>query len=201
MSALALLAECTCTEQSAGAIATVIARDAALIYGLLRLANSALYGRRESIQSPVEAVMLLGMERVLRWASLLVLAGYDDCPVGYLGFALERARACELVAAATGRPAAMAYMTGLLSTLDAILNAPLDEILRPLPVPDRFKSAILLRRGEMGAILDAVLGYQAGNFEAAARQGIPIRRLHEAFWDAVEYAAQMISEIKVATGR
>lgn len=200
LSALALLAECSAGEQSAEEIAIVIARDAALIYGLLRLANSALYGRRRPIRSPMEAVMLLGMDRVFRWASLLVLAGYDDCPAGYLGYALERARACELVAAAMERPPQMAYMTGLLSALDAILNEPLYEILRPLPLDERFKRAILLRGGPTGAILDAVLAYQSGNFETASRRGIPLGLLHGAFWQAAEYSAAMIADLKTATG-
>lgn len=112
-------------EQSAAAIAAIISRDATLIYGLLRLANSALYGRQGKIESPVQAVSMLGMDRVFRWASLLVLSGYNDCPIGYLGFALQRARACELVGEAHGSHGPRAYMTGLLSTLDSILNTPL----------------------------------------------------------------------------
>jgi c-di-GMP phosphodiesterase len=196
LSALSLLAECVRADQSPHGIAAVISRDAALIYGLLRLANSALYGRPNAIRSPLQAVMLLGMDRVFRWASLLVLSGYDDCPAGYLGFALERARACELLANSVGRPPQVAYLAGLLSTLDAILNAPLEDILRPLPLDDRFKGTILVRDGEMGAILDAVLDYQAGNFETAAGRGIPIEHLQGAYWEAVQYSATMLAELR-----
>ena len=201
LSALSLLAECVRAEQSPGSIASVISRDAALIYGLLRLANSALYGRASRIESPVQAVAMLGLDRVFRWASLLVLAGYDNCPVGYLGMALERARACELLAVEREVAPQGAYLAGLLSTLDAILNAPLETILRPLPLEEHFKCAILLRRGEMGAILNAVLAYQAGHFDGTGDHGIRIERLQEAYWQAVEYSAVMIAELKQATGR
>ena len=170
-----------------------------MIYGLLRLANSALYANHLEIHSPVQAVSMLGTDRVFRWASLLVLSGCDNSPLGYLGFALQRARACEIVAEEYGRKPQLAYMAGLLSTLDSILNAPLPEIIRPLPLDALFKKAILQREGELGAVLDAVLGYEAGNFEIAARHGFAISRVQSAFWDGVAYSAAMIADLKVLT--
>ncbi len=199
LSALSLLVECMNPDQSAASIATVIERDASMIYGLLRLANSALHGRPQMIQSPVQAVSMLGTDRVFRWASLLVLSGYDDCPIGYLGFALQRARACEIVAQGYGIPGPLAYMVGLLSTLDSILNTPLAEILRPLPVDEAFKHAILSRKGELGAILDAVLAYESGDFGLALHRDLPISRVQNAFWEAVEYSAAMLTDLKVVS--
>jgi EAL and modified HD-GYP domain-containing signal transduction protein len=199
LSALSLLAECMDPDQSAGAIATVLERDAAMIYGLLRLANSALLGRQAMIQSPVQAVSMLGIDRVFRWASLLVLSGYDDCPIGYLGFALQRARACETVAQAYGFQVQLAYMMGLLSTLDSVLNAPLADILRPLPLDEQFKRTILRHEGELGTVLDAVLGFEAGDFDAATRHGIPIQRVQDAFWEAAESSAAMMTGLQAAT--
>jgi EAL and modified HD-GYP domain-containing signal transduction protein len=199
LSALSLLSECMNPDQSAGAIAAIIGRDPALIYGLLRLANSALYGRHGNIQSPVQAVSMVGMDRILRWASLLVLSGYDDCPIGYLQFALQRARSCEIVAQSNGCPAQLAYMTGLLSTLDSILNAPLADIILPLPLDGQFKRAILQHEGKLGSVLEAVLGYEAGNFDTAIHHDIPIHGVQNAFWEAAGYSVSMITDLKVLT--
>jgi EAL and modified HD-GYP domain-containing signal transduction protein len=52
LSVLSLLSECANLESSAGMIASAIARDAPLTYGLLRLANSALHRRRSEIRPP-----------------------------------------------------------------------------------------------------------------------------------------------------
>jgi c-di-GMP phosphodiesterase len=139
------------------------------------------------------------VDRVFRWASLLVLAGYDDCPIGYLGFALQRARSCEIVAEAYGCQARLAYVSGLLSTLDSIMNAPLADIIQPLPLDGEFKRAILQREGELGSVLDAVVGYEAGNFDIATHHGISILRVQSAFWEAVEYSASMMTDLKVVT--
>ncbi len=200
LSAIALLAECIDPDKSAAEIAATLSRDATLIYGLLRLANSALYARDVRIESPVQALLQLGVDRVFRWVSLLVISGSDNCPAGYLGFALQRARACEIVAQQYGNNAPMAYMAGLLSTLDSILSAPLPDIIQPLPLDAGFKRAILKREGDLGAILEAVLGYEAGNFNAAAQHGFSIQHVQSAFWEAAAYSARMIADLKVVAG-
>ena len=127
LSVLSLLSECANLENSAGTIAAVVARDAPLTYSLLRLANSALYRRRSEIRSPAQAVMMLGMDFVSRWATLLVLSGNDDCPIGYLEAALQRARMSELIGASLHCSAQEAYIIGLLSTLDSVFDEPLAE--------------------------------------------------------------------------
>jgi EAL and modified HD-GYP domain-containing signal transduction protein len=196
LSVLSLLAECADTENSADVIARLISRDAPLTYGLLRLANSALYCRRGEIRSSVQAVTMLGIDFVYRWASLLALAGSDDCPTGYLETALQRARICELIAAHCHCAAQEAYITGLLSTLDSLFNVPIEDLIAPLPIDGRFKRAILHREGALGAVLDSVTAYEAGEWreEQESTGGF----MQKAFWEAAEYARAMISQISRA---
>jgi EAL and modified HD-GYP domain-containing signal transduction protein len=193
LSVLSLLSECSESETSAGVIAAIIARDAPLTYGLLRLANSALYRRRSEIRSPAQAVTLLGMDFVFRWATLLVLSGNDDCPAGYLTFALQRARMGELLAAHYHCSSQEAYITGLLSTLDAVFNAPIEDLIGPLPIDIRFKRAILQREGALGAMLDLVLAYEAGDPVDGGETAV-----RKAYWDAAEYARAMMSQMAAA---
>jgi EAL and modified HD-GYP domain-containing signal transduction protein len=198
MSALALMVECTNPDQSAASIAAILSRDASLVYGLLRLANSALYGSQVRIRGPVMAVSMLGVDRVFRWASLLVLSGCNDSPLGYLGIALQRARSCELIAEACGSKPQLAYMAGLLSTLDCILNAPLADVIAPLPLETEFKRSVLQHEGELGAILNAALSYESGSFDPAAQNAFSIDTVQAAYWDAVAYSASMMGRLKAA---
>jgi EAL and modified HD-GYP domain-containing signal transduction protein len=193
LSVLSLLTECADLENSAGVIAGIIARDAPLTYGLLRLANSALYRRRSEIRSPAQAVMLLGIDLVYRWATLLALSGNDDCPRGYLETALQRARMCELVGDSFHCSAQEAYITGLLSTLDSVFNSSLEELIAPLPIDIRFKRAILQREGALGAVLDSVLAYASGDWRE--QHGHDAGHMQKAYWDAVEYSANLISQM------
>jgi EAL and modified HD-GYP domain-containing signal transduction protein len=197
LSALALMVECMDPNQSAAAIAAILSRDASLIYGLLRLANSALYGSQVRIHGAVQAVTMLGVDCVFRWASLLVLSGCNDCPLGYLGIALQRARSCELIAEAYGGKPQLAYMAGMLSALDSILNAPLADIISPLPLDAQFKLSVLQHEGDLGATLRAVLSYESGSFDPAAQATVSIRTVQAAYWDAVQYSASMMVNLNV----
>jgi c-di-GMP phosphodiesterase len=196
LSVLSLLTECANLESSASMIASTIARDAPLTYGLLRLANSALHRRRSEIRSPTQAVMMLGIDFVSRWATLLVLSGNDDCPAGYLEAALQRARMSELIGASLHCSAQEAYITGLLSTLDSVFNEPLERLVEPLPIDIRFKRALLQREGALGAVLDCVLSYEGGEWNPG--QGPGTEHMQKAFWDAAEYARNMMSQMASA---
>ncbi|MCX6632514.1 MAG: HDOD domain-containing protein [Candidatus Solibacter sp.] len=198
LSVLSLLSECANLESSASMIAATIERDAPLTYGLLRLANSALHRRRSEIRSPAQAVMMLGMDFVSRWATLLVLAGNDDCPAGYLEAALQRARISELIGASLHCSAQEAYITGLLSTLDSVFNEPLASLVEPLPIDIRFKRALLQREGALGAVLDCVLAYESGEWTPGG-QAPSAEHMQKAFWDAADYARQMIAQMSCAS--
>jgi EAL and modified HD-GYP domain-containing signal transduction protein len=193
LSVLSVLSKCSNLETSAGVIADTIARDAPLTYGLLRLANSALHARRNEIHSPSQAVTMLGMDFVSRWATLLALANNDDCPAGYLEAALQRARMSELVGTSLNCSAAESYVTGLLSTLDSVFNEPLSSLVEPLPIDIRFKRALLQREGELGAVLNCVLAYEAGVWTPG---GVPsTEHMQKAFWEAAAYARQMMAQM------
>jgi len=196
LSVISLLSVCANLESSASMIAATIARDAPLTYGLLRLANSALHRRRSEIRSPAQAVMMLGIDVVSRWATLLVLAGNDDCPAGYLEAALQRARMAELIGASFHCSAQEAYITGLLSTLDSVFNEPLAALVEPLPIDIRFKRALLQREGALGAVLDCVLAYESA--ESTPGPAPSAEHLRKTFWDAAEYARNMVSQISCA---
>ena len=193
LSVLSLLSECADLENSAGTIAAVVSRDAPLTYSLLRLANSALYRRRSEIRSPAQAVMMLGMDFVSRWATLLALSRNDDCPIGYLEAALQRARMSELIGAALHCSAQESYIIGLLSTLDSVFDEPLQSLVEPLPLDIRFKHALLHREGALGAVLDRVLAYESGDWTPS--QTLTAAHMQKAFWDAAEYARNMISQM------
>ena len=197
LSVLSVLSKCSDLETTARVIADTIARDAPLTYGLLRLANSALHARRNEIHSPAQAVTMLGMDFVSRWATLLALAGNDDCPAGYLEAALQRARMSELVGTTLNCCASECYVTGLLSTLDSVFNEPLAGLVEPLPIDIRFKRALLEREGELGAVLDCVLAYEAGVW-TPNETPTTTEYMQKAFWDAAEYAHRMMAQMSSA---
>jgi EAL and modified HD-GYP domain-containing signal transduction protein len=123
---------------------------------------------------------------MLRWATLLLLSGIDDCPPAYLEVAIQRARTCELLAVQHHLERAdHAYLVGLLSLLDSMLRVPLEEVIPDLPLSPEIGEALLHREGELGQILSAVLGYEKGEISPDTAH------LQSAYWQGVEYASHM----------
>jgi EAL and modified HD-GYP domain-containing signal transduction protein len=151
----------------------IVARDVGLSYRLLRYLNSAFFGLRREVVSVREALTLLGMRSVRRWATLMALSGTEDRPHELTVTALQRGRFCELIGRAQERGTSSAgaddalFTVGLFSVVDAILGVPLGQALEALPLADAARVALLEHRGPLGAMLSAVLAYERGAFAQA----------------------------------
>ena len=104
---------------------------------------------------------------------------------------------CELIGPHYHCSAEEAYITGLFSSLDSVFNAPIKDLIGPLPIDGRFKRALLQREGALGAVLNAVVSYEAGEWNGT---DVTAAAMQKAFWDATEYAHTMISQMSAALG-
>lgn len=174
---------------SAVQVETSIARDAGLSYRLLRCINSSYYRTPRAVGSLLQAILLLGYDEVRRICSVILLSSLDDRPPYLAIQALTRARMCENLCVKAGQAARGGYfMTGLLSLLDVILGAPLDECLRELPLADPVREALQEQGGTMGAALRCVIAHERGDWEQARFEGIPQQQISAAYAQAVEWA-------------
>src|SRR6185312_33850 len=113
---------------------TLILRDVALSYRLLRYMNSAFFGLRQRVDSVGRALALLGINNVRRWATMTILAGIEDKPQELIVTALVRARLCELLGPAMGQGNGDQLFTlGLFSVIDALMDAPMADVLSSIP--------------------------------------------------------------------
>jgi c-di-GMP phosphodiesterase len=148
-------------------IENVLRRDAGLSVTLLRFLNSAGFGLRVQVNNIRQAVALLGLTEFQKWVTLVGLGDASYKPPEVLVTALVRAKTCELVAAGgadapVSQGNGTAFMVGLFSLLDAMLDQPLEVILKDLPVSDVLRNALLEQSGPEGEILAAVLDYERG---------------------------------------
>ena len=116
-----------------------------------------------------QAVALLGSANLKRWATLSLFAGVDDKPSELTRTALVRARFCELAPepAAGGADPAQLFTLGLFSVIDALMDAPIDEAISPIPFPEQMRAALISHQGPMGALLRAATCLEQGAFEDA----------------------------------
>jgi c-di-GMP phosphodiesterase len=142
----------------------LIAHDLPLSLRLLRYINSAFFALRHEVTSVRQALVLLGMENVRRWATLTVMGSIEGKTPELTSTALIRARFCELAGLASGMDGPGLFTVGLFSLIDAMLDVSLEEVTQELPFPNEMRVALLRHAGPMGRVLDAATSLEAGYF-------------------------------------
>jgi EAL and modified HD-GYP domain-containing signal transduction protein len=166
-------------------IEALVKRDPGLSVAVLRFLNSSAYGFRQEVSSVRQAVALLGLSEFTKWTLLVSLSSRFDSPSELLVTALVRARTCENYARATGGSPDTAFIVGLLSVLDALLDRPMQDVLRELPLTAEISGAVLDLEGPAGRILERALGREQGSY---TEDDEAERTLTEAWMEAVEWA-------------
>ncbi len=145
-----------------------------LSYNLMRLVNSVSVGLRSPIRSLSHALTILGRRQLQRWLQVLLFASHSSHAFSssLLPMAASRGKLMELLAERQSRDRAWpdrAFMTGILSLLDALLAMPIAEVIEPLRLPDDVRTALLEREGPLGHLLRIVEALEhADNVGAAA---------------------------------
>ena len=113
----------------------LIARDVSLSFRLLRYINSAFFGLRMEVSSIGQALALLGVQNLRRWATLSVFASIDDKPPELTVTALIRGRFCELAGEHLSAIQGELFTLGMFSVIDALMDTPIEEVLASIPFP------------------------------------------------------------------
>ncbi|HEY2440832.1 MAG TPA: hypothetical protein VGI07_11395, partial [Solirubrobacteraceae bacterium] len=53
------------------------------------------------------------------------------------------------------------------SVIDGMMDAPMRDVVESLPLADDMRDALVLRRGQMGQLLDCVAALEAGDYDSA----------------------------------
>lgn len=143
-------------QASTDEIEDVLKKDAGLAFNLMRLINSAGFGAAREITSFRQAVMIMGLKKLFRWAILLLTAakfGNTSATIGHT--AVTRARLMELLALEfmSEEDAERAFVVGIFSLLDTMLSIPLQDALQLINVPQPVREALLEGKGVLGDLL------------------------------------------------
>lgn len=161
-------------------IEAIFREEAKLSYNLLRLVNSVAVGARTKISNFSQAIAILGRRQLQRWLQLLIYANNladGNAPNPLMQLAAARGRQMELLSAAiepipdVPELSDNAFMTGLFSLLSVLINLPMGEILKELPLQDEVVEALSDPGddGVLGHLLAAIAAGEAGDFAHAAK--------------------------------
>jgi EAL and modified HD-GYP domain-containing signal transduction protein len=156
-----LLYETSKPELDLISITSVFERDVTLSYKLLRYANSPIFRRGSEVSSIKQALVILGSQELKRFLGLMFAVNVNpDKPSELINSAMARAKFCELAAKDISVPVdtSIAFLTGLLSLIDAILDEKLEDVLEKLPLAQEIKEPLLTKKGVMAELIQ-LLGF------------------------------------------
>lgn len=198
MNYLRLLVQLTRSPLNVDEVLRVVEREASLCYRLLRLANSALWGLREDVTSVRQAFMLVGEERFRMLVTVAATSalGHAQSPA-LVNLSLERARFCELAAPLVGEDPTEQFMLGLMSLLDAMLDAPMQQIAESLPFRSEARAALAGARNSAAVPLCLIRSFELGGWsdcsDAVHLPGVSEERLTELYLEAVQWANDSVA--------
>lgn len=177
----------------------LLAKDNRLSYKLLKILNSPQYaslGRH--VSSLRDLIMVMGLDPLKSWVTLIALSNIEDKPYELMVATMLRAKMGEQMAKALGvQTPEMAFMVGLLSTLDALLDREMVDVLDELPLNAGIKDALLQHAGPLGTILRDVINYEKGNWAALAGSLLAREDYRRIYTESVIWASKLCSALSV----
>ncbi len=158
-------------QSSTAEIEEVLKHDPMLSFNLLRFINSAGFGMRNEVTSFKHAVMLLGLNRLFKWAALLMTTSFNgNVPPAVGTTAVVRGRLMELLALEKleAEECDNAFVVGVFSLLDTMLGMPLEAALKTVPLPTQVTDALLHHKGPLAPFLDLTIACESADDAAFA---------------------------------
>lgn len=165
-----LLAAVNDPDADLGDLVDMVSRDVSLSVGILKFTSSPACGVTTQVESVRQAMVLMGRNTLRNWVSLLIMAKIDDKPPELINTALVRARICETLARRANLQNPEGFFTvGLLSTLEALMDTPLSDVLDNMPVSEETLHALLAHQGPRGSALKCAMAMEDTNCDAPPR--------------------------------
>jgi EAL and modified HD-GYP domain-containing signal transduction protein len=185
---LELLGALSAPDANLESILSIIAGDPALSLRVLRASNSAAAGSASRVSSVRQAVVLVGLAQIRRWAMLMVIDDVAEATEDQMITALARARLCENVAEVLEVPVEAAFMAGLISGVAALLSLSHTAMTEQLPLSGEVTAALVDGSGPIGQVLRVVDAYEGGDLTDIA--GGP--NLAGEYMDAVRWSTRTV---------
>ena len=195
MNLLQIMAEMAKNDFEFTKIVEIVSRDVAISYKLLRYINSAYFGFTQRVSSINQAAILLGQKGIRRFLSLIAMARLaEDKPNELIRTSIIRARFCELLGDMSGSQinSSELFTVGLFSTIDAILDDSMENLMEKLPLSGNIKTALVHKQGELNDYLKLTVCYEIGDWqgvsETVGKLGLKEAEIPLQFIEAINWA-------------
>jgi len=187
-------------QASTDEIEAVLKKDAGLAFNLMRLINSSGFGLARQVHSFRQAVMILGLNKLFRWAALLLLASKNGTPPSVSSMAVVRGRLMELLVGDRLPPQERehAFVVGIFSLLDVMLGISMESALQLLTLPQPVVDALQHRTGVLGTYLQLTEACETGDdrvfTQAADALGLGSQEVNWAHLQALAWSDELLGK-------
>ena len=189
-----LIMEITKEEPDVEMLEEIIARDASLSYALLKMANSAYFAVHHETTSIRQALVRVGISQLKQWVYLLSFEDKGEnsseellktsfLRANFASALVKKLRKFEITASD-------AYLMGMFSTLEYMIDAPIEEILFEIPIIKEVKDALIYQEGMAGKLYQLILHYERAEWSEikglAEDLGLHTNELAQIYMECVE---------------
>ncbi len=190
-----LIVEITKDEPDVEILEETIIRDASLTYALLKMANSAYFAVHHETTSVRQALVRVGISQLKQWVYLLSFEDKQNKSESeeLLKASFMRANfTSALVKRLKNFPinSSDAYLLGMFSMLEYMIDAPIAEILYEIPILEEVKDALIRKEGKAGRLYELVLSYEKADWSAikeiSEELGLKTNEMAQIYMECVE---------------
>ncbi|MDB5887777.1 MAG: putative regulator protein [Rhodocyclales bacterium] len=179
-------------------IESALKQDVTLSYKLLKYINSAGFGLMVEVQSFRHAVTILGMDKLHKWLSLLLVsASKDPIAPAVMQASITRGHFMEKLGAqffARGELDNL-FITGAFSLLNVLLGTSLDTVLDQMSLPGAVGDALLRGEGAYAPLLKLAIATENFLPDALRAQtealGLTNEQVSKALLESVSFADRL----------
>lgn len=193
---LKLLAELSRDDINVNDVSRLITCDPRLAMKIILLVNSSLFAFVRKVNDIKEAVVILGIEAVKRWATILLLVSDPNTPIEIFRTFLARAKTLEIYATYSSMGEQDDYfLLGLFSGLDVILGVKFDSIISNLTLNNSIEQALRGKENKMNSILELVklIEKYDGSRSISVRKEFTL--LRKSYWEGLAWADETMESI------
>ncbi|MGF1694712.1 EAL domain-containing protein [Vibrio kyushuensis] len=180
-------------------IEELVSTDLTLSYKLLTFVNSSSTVSTK-IGSFKQALVYLGAEKLRKFISLVAIASTQESKPDYLyGLSVQRARFCELIYTQhqTNISEGNAFLTGMFSLLDSLLDQPLEDLVSEMPIEEEVKEALSHESGVLGQTLALVKAYEKADWDnvtvLSGQLNLTNDAITKSYDESVKWTADLLS--------
>lgn len=201
---LRLLQEVQRPDLNFDRLEALILEDVSLSYQLLRYVNSPLFSVTGTIRSIRQALLLFGETELRKWVAFATLARTsEDKPRELIRHSLVRARFCESLAAlAQHNLDQTAFLMGLFSLLDALMDRPLEQTLSEISLAPEITNVLqgnAPTADPLAAAYELARAYELADWarveQLAGQLRVPVGNLSQLYCAAAAWAQRVLEPV------